>query len=332
MIRINPSFELPMDVLLQLTHLDVWANDLETGAVVRKATKLFTQLGYREDELVDTVDGLFSLVHPDDKARIHDALNAHIEGRTEFYECEFRFRHKSGAWVWFANNGKILHSPDIQSKKLLVGVMYNVNERRSQEDELRALNAELGHQKKLLEELNTALHRMAMFDALTNLPNRRLLIDRVERAISASKRSHQFGAVLFIDSDNFKAMNDTHGHQAGDLLLQSIATRLVGAVREHDTVARLSGDEFVVLIENLGTTATEAKEKVLTVVEKIMVSLSAPYALPFGPYTNTCSVGVALVDGNSQSYDEICTQADAAMYESKRAGRNAYRLYARSTE
>ncbi len=157
-----------------------------------------------------------------------------------------------------------------------------------------------------------------MFDALTNLPNRRLLIDRVEQAIVASKRSHQWGAVLFIDSDNFKAMNDVHGHQAGDLLLQSIARRLVSAVREQDTVARLSGDEFVVMLNDLGSSAAAAKERVITVVEKIMASLNEPYDMPFGPYSNSCSVCVTLFDGHSKSFDEICTQADSAMYDSKR--------------
>lgn len=324
MIRINTRLELPLEVLLQLTHLDLWANDLETNEVVRKATKLFTQLGYREDELVDTVDGLFSLVHPDDKLHVQNTLNAHLEGKTEFYECEFRFKHKSGAWVWFANNGKILNSPGIKSKKLLVGVVYDVNERRLHEEELRRLNAELSAQKALLEKLNATLHHMAMVDALTHLPNRRLLIDRVEQAIAASKRSRQWGAVLFIDSDNFKAMNDAHGHQAGDVLLQSIARRLVGAVRERDTVARLSGDEFVVMLDDLGTSADDAKARVVTVVEKIMASLNEPYAMPFGTYSNSCSVGVTLFDGQSKSFDEICTRADSAMYESKRAGRNAY--------
>jgi diguanylate cyclase (GGDEF)-like protein/PAS domain S-box-containing protein len=330
MINIHPGLELPLEVLLQLTHLDVWANDLETGEVVRKATKLFTQLGYAENELEDTVEGLISLVHPDDKAQVQNTLKAHIEGKTQFYECEFRFRHKSGAWVWFANNGKILNSPNVKSKKLLVGVVYDVNERRLQEDELRHLNAELSKQKNLLEELNATLRHMAMFDSLTNLPNRRLLIDRVERAITASKRSQQTGAVLFIDSDNFKAMNDSHGHQAGDLLLQSIAARLVGAVREHDTVARLSGDEFVIMLDDLSSSVPEATQQVITVVEKIMGSLNAPYPMPFGTYSNSCSVGIALFDGHSKSFDEICTQADSAMYESKRAGRNSYRLYTKS--
>ena len=330
MTKINAHFELPLDVLLELTHLDVWANDLETGAVVRAATKLFAQLGYAEHELVDTVDGLFSLVHPDDREKIQKALNAHLTGETQFYECEFRFRHKSGDWVWFANNGKLLKSSQIQSQKLLVGVVYDVNERRLQEDALRRLNAELAQQKQLLESFNAALHQMAMVDSLTNLPNRRMLIDRVERAISSCKRSQQYAAVLFIDSDNFKAVNDAHGHLTGDLRVQAIAKRLVGAVRVQDTVARLSGDEFVVMVEDLGASLTEAQEKACTVAVKIMAALSEPYGLPFGLYSNTCSVGVALIDRHSKSYDEICTQADSAMYDSKRAGRNAFRLYAKA--
>ncbi len=326
MIKINSSLEIPLDVLLQLTHLDIWANDLETGAVVRKATKLFAQLGYREDELAETVDGLISLVHPDDKSRVQRALEDHLNGKTEYYECEFRFKHKSGAWVWFANNGKILRSPKIESQKLLVGVIYDVNERRLHEEALRQLNDELSAKQAQLEQLNRTLHHMAMYDPLTHLPNRRLLIDRVEQAIAASKRSQQFGAVLFIDSDNFKAINDVHGHQAGDLLLQAIAQRLVATVREHDTVARLSGDEFVVILNDLSASETEARERAVSVVDKIMDALNEPYPMPFGSYSNSCSIGIALFNGDSHNFDELCSKADAAMYACKQAGSNAYRL------
>jgi diguanylate cyclase (GGDEF)-like protein len=101
-------------------------------------------------------------------------------------------------------------------------------------------------------------------------------------------------------------------------------------VREHDTVARLSGDEFVVMIDDLRASVPEATAQVITVVEKIMASLNAPYHMPFGTYSNSCSVGITLFDGQSKNFDEICTQADSAMYESKRAGRNAYRLFSKA--
>jgi diguanylate cyclase (GGDEF)-like protein len=149
----------------------------------------------------------------------------------------------------------------------------------------------------------------------------------VEHAIVSAKRSGQWGALLFIDSDHFKAVNDTHGHQAGDLLLQSIAQRLTTAVREVDTVARLSGDEFVVLLQDLSTSLVESQDKALTVLEDIRSLLNKPYVMPFGLYSNSCSIGVALFDGQSKGFDEICTQADRAMYESKKAGRNSYSLY-----
>lgn len=327
MIEIHTGLTLPLEVLLELTQIDLWANDLETGAVVRKARKVFNQLGYSEEELVDTVGGLFGLVHPDDRHRVQHTLDEHIAGKTQFYECEFRFKHKSGEWVWFANYGKILSTPVVPYNKLLLGVIYDVNERRLQEDALRRLNSELEAQKIQLESLNASLHHMAMFDGLTQLPNRRLLIDRVEHSIVSAKRSGQWGALLFIDSDHFKAVNDAHGHQAGDLLLQSIAQRLTSAVREIDTVARLSGDEFVVLLQDLSTSREESQEKAMTVVEKIRNLLGEPYVMPFGLYSNSCSIGVALFDGQSKSFDEICTQADSAMYESKKAGRNSFSLY-----
>lgn len=316
-----------IDVVMEAAGLDVWENELVSGAVTRKATKVYAELGYTEQEAGDCMDNVFSIVHPEDVDRMKQAIDDHLSGVVAKYQCEFRLKTKSGAWIWYANSGKIVERIDKPNAKHLIGVTYNINARRQQEEELKRLNGELAAQKAQLEKLNISLHSMAMTDALTKLPNRRLLIDRVEQALNAAKRSKQLGAILFLDSDNFKEVNDQLGHEAGDLLLKEIAIRLAGAVREADTVARISGDEFVVMLENLGTDSTQAASKTRDIAEKILECLSRPYTLGSDQWINTMSIGATLMHEGHQSFDDLCQQADFAMYAAKKSGRNTFRMY-----
>ena len=172
------------------------------------------------------------------------------------------------------------------------------------------------------EQAHAEIHRLAFHDALTMLPNRRLLTDRLQQALPYSARSGHRGAVLLIDLDNFKTLNDTLGHDKGDLLLQQVAQRLVGCVRESDTVARLGGDEFVVMLEGLSLHAEEAATQAETVGKKILATLSQPYLLADCQNRSTPSIGMTLFFGHQTSIDELLKQADLAMYQSKTAGRN----------
>ncbi|MEJ6007667.1 sensor domain-containing diguanylate cyclase [Paucibacter sp. AS339] len=321
-----------LKVVMETADLDVWENELVSGKVTRKATKVYAELGYTEQEAGDCMDNIFAIIHPEDVDRMRNALNDHADGKTAKYQCEFRIRAKSGAWVWYANSGKIVKRADQPEAKHLVGVTYNIHARRQQEEELKRLNLELSAQKEQLEQLNASLHHMAMTDALTQLPNRRLLIDRVSQALHSAKRSQQIGALLFLDADNFKAVNDQYGHEAGDMLLKEIATRLRSAVREADTVARISGDEFVVMLENLGTDAIEAAQKTRAIAEKILAALALPYALGEVRCTNTVSIGATLMNQGHQGFDDLCPSADAAMYEAKKAGRNTFHMFVSSIE
>jgi diguanylate cyclase (GGDEF)-like protein/PAS domain S-box-containing protein len=166
------------------------------------------------------------------------------------------------------------------------------------------------------------VERLAFYDSLTNLPNRRLLLDRLQHAVSASARSESHGALLFIDLDNFKDLNDTLGHDMGDRLLEQVAQRLVTCIRESDTVARFGGDEFVVMVENLSLDAEEAITEAGWVGEKILIALNQPYALGGAEHHSTPSVGIVLFRGNTQSVDDLLKRADMAMYQAKAAGRN----------
>jgi diguanylate cyclase (GGDEF)-like protein/hemerythrin-like metal-binding protein len=172
---------------------------------------------------------------------------------------------------------------------------------------------------------------LAFYDPLTRLPNRRLLLDRLEQTMAASQRSGCYGALMFLDLDNFKPLNDTHGHAIGDMLLVEAANRLKGCVREVDTVARFGGDEFVVLLGELSADRAATTSQAELIAEKIRNALSAPYRLTITregaadatvEHRCTATIGVALFINHEMSQDEILTKADDAMYQAKEAGRN----------
>jgi len=179
-------------------------------------------------------------------------------------------------------------------------------------------------QRKTSEE---EINKLAFFDPLTELPNRRLMVDRLRQALAVSTRSGRLGALQFIDLDNFKTLNDTQGHDMGDLLLQQVATRLTSCVRQGDTVARLGGDEFVVMIEELSDNREEAAALAETIGEKLLAAISVPYRLAGLEYQITPSIGITLYSDHEQSTDELLKQADLAMYQSKAAGRNTLRFF-----
>ncbi|WP_170285799.1 GGDEF domain-containing protein [Propionivibrio limicola] len=191
-------------------------------------------------------------------------------------------------------------------------------------------------ERKQMEE---QIREMAFFDPLTQLPNRHLLNDRLLQTMLTSKRTGFYGALMFLDLDNFKPLNDTHGHAVGDLLLLDVAVRLKKCVREMDTVARFGGDEFVVILNDLDTDRDVSVEKAHAVAEKIRASLSEPYRLFVQrgegerfviEHHCTVSIGVFVFINHDATPDDILKWADAAMYEAKDAGRNVVRFYSPS--
>ncbi|WP_406622539.1 putative bifunctional diguanylate cyclase/phosphodiesterase [Acidovorax sp. SDU_ACID1] len=180
-----------------------------------------------------------------------------------------------------------------------------------------------------LQSVGQEMRAMAFNDPLTGLANRRLLIDRLQQALAASGRSGQWGAVLFLDLDHFKTLNDTQGHDVGDQLLQQVARRLVTTARASDTVARLGGDEFVVMLETLGASDAEAARHAEALAERVREQIARPYAiarLTHG-YHISPSIGVALFQGTAEPVDVLLKQADMALYQAKDAGRNAIRFF-----
>lgn len=188
-------------------------------------------------------------------------------------------------------------------------------------------------ERKQLEE---QVRQMALHDALTGLPNRRLLIDHLTLALNFSKRAERHGALLFLDLDNFKALNDAHGHEAGDLLLMEVAKRLASCVREIDTVSRFGGDEFAILLGDLAVNKAESTMQAGIIAEKVRSRLAEPYLLAIRnvgdvattiEHLCTASIGVAVFIDHDCSEDDILRHADAAMYKAKEDGRSLVRFY-----
>lgn len=177
------------------------------------------------------------------------------------------------------------------------------------------------------KEVADEIKNLAFYDSLTGQPNRRLLLDRLSQALASSARSGRRGALLFIDLDNFKMLNDTLGHNIGDLLLRQVAQRLSSCVRAGDTVARLGGDEFVAMLEDLSDQELEAVAQTEEIGEKILSILNQSYQLGTHLYHSSASIGATLFSGYQVTIDELIKQADIAMYQAKKAGRNTLRFF-----
>jgi diguanylate cyclase (GGDEF)-like protein/PAS domain S-box-containing protein len=177
------------------------------------------------------------------------------------------------------------------------------------------------------KEAEAKIHQLAFYDQLTDLPNRRLLMDRLQHAITGSTRTGMHGAVAFLDLDNFKMLNDTKGHDIGDLLLREVANRLNGCVRDGDTVARLGGDEFVIVLESLNVKPDDAAAQAELILEKIRTALNLPYRFKEYEHHTSPSIGIVLFKGHQENLDDLLKHADSAMYQAKSAGRNTVRFY-----
>jgi diguanylate cyclase (GGDEF)-like protein/PAS domain S-box-containing protein len=237
---------------------------------------------------------------------------------SNFYETLWESINNTGAWngeIWNRRkNGEVYPEHlSITAVKNSEGLTTNYV----------AMFADITLTKKAEDEIK----QLAFYDPLTGLPNRRLLQERLKPALASSHHSSRKGALLFIDLDNFKILNDTQGHDMGDLLLQQVAKRLESSVREGDTVARLGGDEFVVMLEDLSEQAMDAAAQTEVIGNKILHALNAPYQLATHDYHSTPSIGATLFIGHEQSIDDLLKQADIAMYQAKDSGRNTMRFF-----
>ncbi len=285
----------------------VWDWNLATGAALfsRSWKEMF---GYAEHEIGEASSEWESRVHPDDLPGVMQRIRDHLEGRSSAAAAEFRMRCRDGSWRWTLGRGKLV-SRDASGKPLrIVGTNIDISDRKSLEEQL---------------------HLLAFYDTLTLLPNRRLLDNRLEQAMVACRRTGCFGALMFLDFDNFKQLNDLHGHAVGDQLLIEAARRLRNCVRSTDTAARFGGDEFVLMIGALEADRSSANARAHAIAEKVRAELIEPYMLRVAAgdgeerlieHRCSISIGVSLFCGQDETRDDVLRLSDRAMYEAKAAG------------
>ncbi|MDP2761005.1 MAG: PAS domain S-box protein [Sideroxyarcus sp.] len=280
------------------TALDgFWMND--PAGYLLEANEAYARIsGYSIGELVGMhISQLEALEQSPEKVRVH-CEKIIAQGYDRF---ETRHRRKDG------------HEIDVE-----VSVTYLPDSQQ-----FFAFSRDISERKRAESEI----HDLAFYDALTGLPNRRLFLDRFHAALSVSARYKSYGALLFLDLDNFKALNDTFGHDRGDLMLVEVAARIRSCVREMDTAARFGGDEFVVLVEEVSDDRDEVLRKVGLVAEKIREALARPYHLGGHDHQGSPSIGISLYCGNEATVDALLRQADLSMYQAKHDGGNRVRFF-----
>lgn len=292
----------------------LWDWDISSNKVF--FSKTWKQmLGYDEADIANDLNEWERLIHPEDLQKTLGDVQEHLDGKTQYYSNEHRLLCKDGSYKWILDRGLVV-SRDEHGKPLrAIGTHTDITERKQMEETIRQL---------------------AFYDALTKLPNRRLLIDRLGLAMSLGKRTHTYGALLFMDLDNFKPLNDNHGHEVGDLLLVEVANRLKHCVRETDTVARMGGDEFVVVFTHLNKDYDISRQETTKLTEKIRAELAKPYILEardkdgadiIVQHHCTASIGVTMFLNEKTHFNELLRNADDAMYQAKRLGRNQVYFY-----
>ncbi|MFZ2300267.1 MAG: diguanylate cyclase [Gallionella sp.] len=288
---------------------------VENGRAVEttQSSDCVTVTGYTAEEFAADPYLWIQMVVPEDRERVREHVRQVLMGK-DVPPIEHHIVRKDGKIRWVSDTIILFRD---ESGRLLSydGVIKDITERKKVEEQIR---------------------NMAFYDSLTQLPNRRMLNDRLAQAMAASKRSGLYSALMFIDLDNFKPLNDTYGHEVGDLLLVEVAHRLTGCVREMDTVARFGGDEFVVMFTELDTDKTESIAQASVVAEKIRATLAEPYLLTVKhegqaeitiEHRCTSSIGVVLFINHEASPEDVIKWADMAMYQAKDGGRNKYHFY-----
>jgi diguanylate cyclase (GGDEF)-like protein len=242
----------------------------------------------------------------------------------ELYEHAERFREatrkllKDGEWSGeFSKRHKDGHYLIVESHWTLV------QDDESKPKSVFCIDTDITHRK----EAEKQIQHLAFYDHLTGLPNRQLLVDRMQMALNSRPRKQNLGALLFIDLDNFKTLNDALGHDVGDMLLKQVAGRLSEWVRDGDTVARFGGDEFVVMLDNLSNNSQEAASQAQIVGNNILEAFRRPFQLDKHEQYTTPSIGIALFNSESTSVEAILKRADIAMYQAKSSGRNTMRFF-----
>jgi diguanylate cyclase (GGDEF)-like protein/PAS domain S-box-containing protein len=258
-------------------------------------------LGLSRQDITNTISDWEKLIHPDDKELVIQTVQAHIKSGTN-YVAEFRMKHADGRWVWIQGSGSVVEYDEKTNEPLrLCGTHQDISNRKQAEEKLE---------------------RIAHYDMLTNLPNRSLLADRLTQAMVQCNRHDKSLAVVFLDLDGFKNINDSYGHLMGDELLIALSQRMKEALREGDSLARIGGDEFVAVLADLANT-----EDCIPVLERLLMAASEPITLGDLLLNVSASIGVTLYPQDSVDTDLLMRHADQAMYSAKALGKNRYHFF-----
>ncbi len=257
--------------------------------------------GYRRDEVIGRTSlDLNIWADPADRERMVEVLRCKRVCR----DMEARFRKRNGEVFWGLMSASIL---ELHGETCVLSMTRDISQAKAADE---------------------AIRNLALYDPLTGLPNRRLLLERLEELVASPGKSVHRRALLFVDLDNFKTLNDTLGHRVGDLLLKEAARRLDACIRPGDTAARVGGDEFVVVLDNLHESPQTAAAQTRSVAERIVAAINQPYLLDGRECLSSASIGITLFDHNHENCTELLQQADIAMYQAKAGGRNTIRFFA----
>lgn len=283
----------------------VWDWNVQTNQVFRSA-RWKEIYGYTDADLGTTAEDGRTLMHPDDRQRAIAEVNAYLQGEKDAFVSEFRLLCKDGSWKWTLSRGMLVsRTPDGKPLRM-IGTHTDISDRKQSEAQV---------------------FRLAHYDQVTNLPNRILFLDRFEQEIKKMRRNDHTITLMYLDLDRFKEVNDTLGHDMGDLLLKETAQRLVSCVRASDTVARMGGDEFTVIINNLDDQISAER-----LAQKILDKLTEPFNLGDELVYITTSIGISLYPLDGTEVDVLLKNADQAMYAAKEHGRNRYHYFTSSMQ
>jgi diguanylate cyclase (GGDEF)-like protein/PAS domain S-box-containing protein len=290
---------------LESTGAGVWDLNVPANQILL-SSRCKEMLGFADDEIGTDMDEWVKRIHPDE---IHCLVNERqrmFDGESNTFTNEHRKQCKDGSWKWIQVRGMVV-SRDAAGKPVrVIGTYIDIDERKQAEE---------------------TIQRQANFDPLTQLPNRRLFLDRLEQEITKSRRANLPLALLLVDLDHFKEVNDTLGHDAGDILLQEAARRIRACLREGDTVARLGGDEFTIILAELADDS-----HVDTIAHKIIARMTEPFQLGTEVAYVTASIGITLYPDDAADIDALMKNADQAMYAAKKEGRNRCSYFTRSLQ
>ncbi|MFA6180368.1 MAG: diguanylate cyclase, partial [Candidatus Methylopumilus sp.] len=278
----------------------VWDWDMQTNEVFRSA-RWKEIYGYTTDEIGTTAQDGRKLIHPDDLQHAIEDIHAYLEGKTSLFVSEFRLLCKDGSWKWTLSRGMVVNRSADGKPLRMIGTHTDITARK---------------------EAEAQIMRLAHFDGITGLPNRVLFIDRFKQELKKAHRNSQSLTLMYLDLDRFKEVNDTLGHDMGDLLLKETAQRLVGCVREVDTVARLGGDEFTLLLNGLDNQAVTDR-----IAQKVLDRLAQPFHIGSELVYLSTSIGISIYPDDGSGVEVLLKNADQAMYVAKQNGRNRYHYF-----